>query len=69
IVALTASAMKRDHERCLSVGMNAFIAKPIRKKQLFETIECWLAERMPSPTSKAHLVYKDEKRNVDESAR
>jgi PAS domain S-box-containing protein len=45
IVALTASAMKRDHDRCLAVGMNAFIAKPIRKKQLFDTIENLLSER------------------------
>jgi CheY-like chemotaxis protein len=39
IVAMTAHAMKGDRERCLSVGMDAYIAKPIRPRELFATID------------------------------
>ncbi len=42
IVALTASAMKRDFDRCLDVGMNDFVAKPVRRSKLFEALETQL---------------------------
>ncbi|MHB8129593.1 MAG: response regulator [Mobilitalea sp.] len=38
IIALTASAMECDQEAILSHGFDAFIAKPILAKQLFEVI-------------------------------
>jgi CheY-like chemotaxis protein len=39
IVAMTAHAMKGDRARCLAAGMDGYIAKPIRTKELFATIE------------------------------
>jgi PAS domain S-box-containing protein len=39
IIAMTAHALKGDEERCLSVGMDAYISKPIRTNELFRTIE------------------------------
>ena len=39
IIAMTASAMKGDRERCLAAGMDGYVSKPIRDKELFETIE------------------------------
>lgn len=38
IVALTAYAFKDEIERCLKVGMNAYVPKPIDKKIFFDTI-------------------------------
>jgi PAS domain S-box-containing protein len=39
IIAMTAHAMKGDRERCLESGMDGYIAKPIRAKDLYETVE------------------------------
>ena len=39
IVAMTAHAMKGDEELCLSAGMDAYLAKPIRPARLFETLD------------------------------
>jgi len=41
IVALTASAMTGDRERCLAAGMDDYVAKPFNKEQLREQIRRW----------------------------
>lgn len=42
IIALTASAMQGDRERCIQAGMNDFIAKPVLKRALEEMIAKWM---------------------------
>jgi CheY-like chemotaxis protein len=50
ILALTANAMKGDRERCLSAGMDGYVAKPLRPEKLFEAIAgLCAAPGAPSP--------------------
>ena len=45
IIALTASAMKGDRDRCLSVGMNDYLAKPVSLSNLATALQKWLGDR------------------------
>ncbi len=42
IIAMTASAMAGDRDKCLAAGMNDHIAKPIRPENLYKTLIRWL---------------------------
>ena len=42
IIALTAFAMKGDKERMLEAGCDGYISKPIRYKELLETVASFL---------------------------
>ncbi len=51
IIALTAHAMMGDRERCLSAGMDAYVSKPLRPKDLFVIMENLLGKPVPVPAS------------------
>jgi PAS domain S-box-containing protein len=42
IIAMTATAMKGDREKCLEAGMNDYLAKPLTLAGLSEALERWL---------------------------
>lgn len=42
IVAMTAHAMEGDCERCLQIGMNDYLAKPVRSEKLRQVLQKWL---------------------------
>jgi two-component system sensor histidine kinase/response regulator len=44
IVALTANALKGDRERCLEVGMDDYLSKPLQPEKLLATIESFLSK-------------------------
>ena len=42
IIAMTASTMQGDREKCIQAGMSDFIAKPVQQKELVEMLARWL---------------------------
>jgi CheY-like chemotaxis protein len=42
-IAVTANALKGEEERCLELGMDAYITKPVSLQRLHLTLERWLS--------------------------
>jgi CheY-like chemotaxis protein len=42
IIALTAKAMRDDHEKCISAGANDYIAKPLDVERLLSLLRVWM---------------------------
>jgi PAS domain S-box-containing protein len=51
IIAMTANAMQGDMKACLDAGMDDYIAKPVRSRELKEKINRWLQRGAPEPIS------------------
>ncbi|RZI84593.1 MAG: response regulator [Rubrivivax sp.] len=47
VIGMTAHAMARDREKCLSVGMNDYVTKPFEPQRLFAVLAKWIGERVP----------------------
>ena len=56
IVALTARSRQEDRERCLAVGMDDFLAKPIQAADLWSSIERAVLARKPTADSGRDLL-------------
>ena len=52
IVALTANAMSDDRQRCIDVGMNDYISKPVAPNSLLKQLQRWLPDHCRSPDSR-----------------
>jgi CheY-like chemotaxis protein len=50
VIALTAAAMAGDRDRCLAVGMDDFVTKPVLADRLKEVLEQWTSGLSALPT-------------------
>ncbi|MEO6729777.1 MAG: response regulator [Ferruginibacter sp.] len=63
IIALTANANKGDNEKCIDAGMNGYLAKPFKEKDLLNIVAFWLGKTIkvqdvPEPSkAPAPLVF------------
>jgi len=47
IVAVTGGAHPRDRERCLAIGMNGYLTKPLSRKDLIEVLDRYVPKPVP----------------------
>ncbi|AXX95581.1 response regulator [Arcobacter ellisii] len=63
IIAMTANAMQGDKEKCISVGMNDYISKPLDFNKFYETLGKWV--KLKNPIQKVTEKIEVEDINID----
>jgi CheY-like chemotaxis protein len=67
VVAMTASAMQGDREKCIAAGMDDYLAKPVRLEDIRTIVERWGPTAGETKTSPAAPPTKADGRNCQPS--
>jgi signal transduction histidine kinase/HPt (histidine-containing phosphotransfer) domain-containing protein len=54
VVAITANALKGEEEHCIAIGMDAYLAKPVKIERLSAILERWMP--VPPPAASSNLA-------------
>ncbi len=65
IVAITANALQGEGDRCLEVGMDDYLAKPLEMSKLKATLKKWMTAREPGETPDPPDGNDDSAKNID----
>jgi CheY-like chemotaxis protein len=60
IVAMTASAIQGDREKCKKAGMDDYLAKPVKGKTLEKMLVRWIIQKRTSPTPSGSISGSDD---------